>query len=249
MFFLKRSKKEKKVDGIKIPTHVALFMDGNGRWAKKRGLPRTAGHREGALTLKKVVRACDEIGIKYLTVYAFSTENWNRPKKEVDDLMSLLLDYLKNAEKELAGDCVCIKVIGDENRLSAEILNEIERVTISTSKNTGKGLTLNIALNYGSRNEIIHAFKKTLEDVKQEKLTIDEIDEKVITDRLYTSGIPDPDLVIRTSGEQRLSNFLLWQSAYSEFIFTDVLWPDFDKKHLLECLTEYSNRNRRFGGV
>lgn len=231
----------------KLPVHIAIIMDGNGRWAKKRGLPRNFGHREGSNTLKRIVKFCNGIGIKYMTVYAFSTENWNRPKSEVDTLMSLLLEYLKNADKELAGQNIRIRVIGEKTRLNEEIKNEITRVEKSTVGNTG--LNLNIALNYGSRNEIVHAVKEIAKDVKLGKLKIEDINESALESRLYTACIPDPDLLIRTSGEERLSNFLLWQLAYTEFWYTDVLWPDFTKEHILEAIKVYQSRNRRFGGV
>lgn len=250
MSFFKKlfSGKSKDATGSgKLPVHIAIIMDGNGRWAKKRGLPRNFGHREGSNTLKRIVKFCNGIGIKYMTVYAFSTENWNRPKSEVDTLMSLLLEYLKNADKELAGQNIRIRVIGEKTRLNEEIKNEITRVEKSTVDNTG--LNLNIALNYGSRNEIVHAAKEIAKDVKLGKLKIEDINENALESRLYTACIPDPDLLIRTSGEERLSNFLLWQLAYAEFWYTDVLWPDFSKEHILEAIKVYQSRNRRFGGV
>ena len=230
-----------------IPVHIAIFMDGNGRWAARRGLPRSAGHREGANTLKRTVKECNALGIKYLTAYAFSTENWNRPKEEVEALMSLLLEFLKNAEKELSGQNIQIRVIGDVQGLSQEIRNEIARVVGNTSKNDG--LTLVIALNYGSRSEIANAAARIARDVKQGRIAPEEINEKIFSDYLYTAGIPDPDLVIRPSGEQRLSNFLLWQSSYAEFWYSNILWPDFSKKDLFEALGEFQKRNRRFGGL
>lgn len=250
LFFKKLIKnKEKKVviDDSKLPLHVAIIMDGNGRWAKKRGLSRSIGHREGSNTLKRIVNYCDKIGIKYLTVYAFSTENWKRPKSEVDALMSLLLYYLRNAERELGGKSIRIRVIGDVKGLPEEIQTEIERVTKLTKDNTG--LNLNIALNYGGRNEILLAMRSIAKDVEKGVIRPEDIDEDMISGKLFTSGMPDPDLVIRTSGEKRISNFLLWQSAYSEFWYTDVLWPDFKEEHMLEAISEYQNRNRRYGGV
>jgi len=230
-----------------IPLHIAIIMDGNGRWAKRRGLPRSAGHREGANTLKRIVRASDELGIKYLTAYAFSTENWSRPKEEVDELMSLLLEFLRNADNELAGKNVRIMVIGEAEGLSDEIRREINRITEKTKSNTG--LTLLLALNYGSRREIIRAAEKISRDVKKGVLDPDEIDEKLFSDYLYTSGIPDPDMIIRPSGERRLSNFLLWQASYAELWYSDILWPDFTKKDLIQALREYQRRERRFGGL
>ena len=241
-------KKNKKDDELKkIPQHIAIFMDGNGRWARKRGLPRTAGHREGANVLKRIVEDCSNIGIRYITVYAFSTENWTRSKEEVDGIMQLLLEFLKNADRELAGKNVRIKVIGDTSPLSNEIKNEIVRVTNNTSNNDK--IELIIALNYGSKKEIADATKKIALEVSNGRLKPEEIDENTITKYLYTSGTPDPDLVIRPSGELRLSNFLLWQSAYSEFWYSNVLWPDFRRKNLIEALMEYQKRDRRFGGV
>lgn len=235
------------IDNTNMPAHIALIMDGNGRWAKKRGLPRNIGHREGSNTLRKIVKACSDIGIKYLTVYAFSTENWKRPKSEVDALMTLLLEYLKNADRELAGNNIRIRIIGDMNGLSDDIKQEVAKVEKSTSKNTGMNLV--IALNYGGRDEIVNAVRNIARDVKNGKLKPDEITEQTITGRLYTMGIPDPDLLIRTSGEMRLSNFLLWQLGYAEFWYTDVLWPDFDKDELMKAISEYQQRNRRYGGI
>ncbi|HOM01229.1 MAG TPA: isoprenyl transferase [Acetivibrio sp.] len=252
MSFLKnifkiRDRRKSNIDYTKLPAHIAIIMDGNGRWAKKRALPRSVGHREGAKTLKEISTFCGEIGIKYLTVYAFSTENWKRPKSEVDALMSLLLDYLKNAETHIGGKNVRIQVIGDISVFDDNIKKEIDRVTKLTSKNSG--LILNIALNYGSRDEIVHAAKRIAKEVAEGKINAGDIDEKVLNDRLYTAAIPDPDLLIRPGGEKRLSNFLLWQSAYTELWYTDVLWPDFKKEHILEAISDYQKRNRRFGGI
>lgn len=228
-----------------IPRHIAIIMDGNGRWAQKRGLSRTMGHREGSRTLKKIVEACYNLGVKYLTVYAFSTENWSRPKQEVDDLMNLILEYLLNAEKELKGKNVRIRVIGDRKRLPERIQKEIERVESNTRHI--QGLDFVIALNYGGRQEIIDAVSCLVEDVKAGKLC--EVNEQAIAERLYTHEIPDPDLLIRTSGEMRLSNFLLWQCCYTEFYFSKALWPDFDEACLREAILSYQGRQRRFGGV
>lgn len=238
-------KKNIEIDVNNIPKHIAIIMDGNGRWAKKRGLSRTMGHREGSRTLKKIVEACYKLGVRYLTVYAFSTENWSRPKEEVDDLMKLLLEYLKNAERELKGKNVRIRVIGERRNLPEEIVNEIERV----QKNTEhiEGLDFIIALNYGGRQELVDAVSHIVEDVRAG--LISEVNEDIISQRLYTSGIPDPDLLIRTSGEMRISNFLIWQCCYTEFYFCDVLWPDFSEEHLIEAIISYQGRQRRFGGV
>ncbi len=244
MFFSKK-KTNREIDYNNLPTHIGVIMDGNGRWAKKRGLPRSAGHSAGADTLKKIVTECNNIGIRYSTVYAFSTENWKRPKEEVDFLMNLLLDYLKNAEKTLAGENVVIKAIGSRAELSEEIQQQIIKTENFTKNNTG--IIMNIALNYGSREEIVNAVKKVSADLSSG--VIDDIDAESFSDYLYTANQPDPDLIIRTSGEQRLSNFLLWQSCYSEFWFTKKLWPDFSKKDLYEAISDYQNRGRRFGGV
>lgn len=249
MWFLGRSEKKRPVLDNKepVPVHIAIVMDGNGRWASQRGLPRNVGHREGANTLKRIVKDCNEIGIRYLTVFAFSTENWNRPKEEVEALMSLLLEFLRNADNELSGKNIRIKVIGEAKGLTGEIKQEIVRVMENTSNNTG--LTLVIALNYGSKTEIANAAARIARDVKRGTIKPEDINEKLLSSYLYTVGIPDPDLVIRPSGEKRLSNFLLWQSSYSEFWYSDILWPDFSKKHLLEAIGEYQRRNRRFGGL
>ncbi len=247
--FFGRKKKNKVILEHKdrIPVHIAVVMDGNGRWAEKRGLPRKAGHREGANTLKRIVTECDAIGVKYLTAYAFSTENWKRPKDEVNALMSLLLEFLRNADRELAGKNVRILVIGDTDKLSGEIQKEITRVVNNTSVNTG--ISLVMALNYGSRCEIASAAARLAKDVKDGRINSEDIDDKLFSDYLYTKGIPDPDLVIRPSGENRLSNFLLWQSSYSEFWYSNILWPDFSKNDLLEAISEYQKRDRRYGGL
>ncbi|WP_010252260.1 isoprenyl transferase [Acetivibrio cellulolyticus] len=254
MSFLSRFFKKNNIDNENfdidynnLPVHIAIIMDGNGRWAKERRLPRTVGHKEGSNNLDRIAHFCGEIGIKYLTVYAFSTENWKRPKSEVDTLMDLLLDYLKNAESHMRGRSVRIRTIGDSSALSKEIQEQIVRVTKLTENNSG--LTLNIAINYGGRDEIVHAVKELARDVAEGKIKCDNIDETMITNRLYTGDMPDPDLLIRPGGEKRISNFLIWQSAYTEFWYTDVLWPDFQKEHILEAIKEYQKRNRRFGGV
>lgn len=230
-----------------LPEHIAIIMDGNGRWASKRGLPRSAGHREGANNLKRIVSECNRIGIRFLTVFAFSTENWSRPKSEVDTLMSLLLEFLHNADKELAGQNIRIRIIGESEGLSPEIIKEIDRVVHKTESNTG--LNLVIALNYGSRNEIVQAAVKIAEDIRSGRMKPEDINEKVFSGYLYTAGMPDPDLIIRPSGESRLSNFLLWQSSYAEFWYSDALWPDFTKEDLHQALADYQKRNRRFGGL
>ena len=244
MLFRKKIKNE--VDFDNLPTHIGVIMDGNGRWAKKRRLPRSAGHSVGADTLKKIVTECNKIGIKYITVYAFSTENWKRPKEEVDYLMNLLLNYLRDAENTLAGENVVIRAIGSRAELSEEIRQQIVKTEEFTKNNTG--IVMNIALNYGAREEIAHAFGKMLEDAKTGKLS-DNVTAEDISNYLYTAGQPDPDLIIRTSGEERLSNFMLWQAAYSELWFTKKLWPDFNKNDLYQAIADFQHRGRRFGGV
>ncbi len=249
MFFLRKLFKKndiKQDDGI-IPEHIAIIMDGNGRWAKKRGLPRRIGHREGAMALKRTALHCNKIGIKYLTVYAFSTENWKRPKEEVDALMELFVEFLDDTEKELSKHSIRISFIGDLKIFSYKIQQKIRSVQERSNKNTG--LHLNIAINYGGRNELILAVKSVAEDVLKGVVSIDKIDDELFSNRLYTAGIPEPDLMIRTSGEKRISNFLLWQLAYSEFWFPEVLWPDFGEEHIRESIVEYRNRQRRYGGI
>lgn len=240
-------KKNETVNPGKLPVHIAIIPDGNGRWAKKRGLPRNVGHREGANVFKKVAKYCNKLGIKYLTLYAFSTENWSRPKPEVEGLMALLLEMLRSTDKELKGENIRIKVIGDVARLGGELQREIRRVVDNTGSNTG--LTVVFALNYGGRDELLHGVKSLIKDFMQGKLKLSEINEAEFSKKLYTSDIPDPDLLIRTSGEKRISNFLLWQLAYTEFWFTDVLWPDFQEKQVMEAIKVYQSRHRRFGGV
>ncbi|MBQ8301840.1 MAG: isoprenyl transferase [Clostridia bacterium] len=245
MFFSK--KKNKEIDMSRLPEHIGVIMDGNGRWAKKRGLPRSAGHSAGADSLKKIVTEANNLGIKYITLYAFSTENWKRPKEEVDYLMSLLLDYLKNAEKTLAGEDVVIRAIGSRKELSEEICEQIVKTENFTKDN--KGIVMNIALNYGAREEIVNAVKNIASDVKDGKIAVDDINDDVFESNLYTANQPDVDLLIRTSGEQRLSNFMLWQVSYAEMWFTDKLWPDFKPSDLHQAIIDFQNRGRRFGGV
>ena len=233
---------KKKVIERNLPTHIAIIMDGNGRWAKKRGLPRSAGHVAGAKTFKTIARYCNKIGIKYLTVYAFSTENWKRPQKEVDGIMNLLRDYLKDAEN-FKGENIRLKFIGNLEPLADDIKELIKKDEADSADATG--LTVNIAINYGGRDEITNAVKK----IVQSGIKVEDITEDTISSHLYTSDMPDPDFIIRPSGEYRLSNYLIWQSAYAEYWFSDVLWPDFLPKHLEQALDDYNNRNRRFGGV
>lgn len=238
---------ENVIDLSRLPAHIAIIPDGNGRWATKRGLPRSAGHREGSRNLKGVVKFAGEIGIKYMTIYVFSTENWVRPKPEVDALMSMLLEFLRNAENEIGGDNVRIRVIGNISILPEEFRSKIARVEKLTEKNGG--LTLVIAFNYGGRDEIVHAFRKIADEIKKGSLNPENIDEKLISANMYAPDIPDPDLIIRTSGEVRASNFLLWEAAYSEYLFPEELWPDFKREHLTEAIKEFQRRKRRFGGV
>ena len=230
-----------------IPAHVALILDGNGRWAKKRGLPRTFGHKEGCVTVEKTVEIAARMGIKYLTVYGFSTENWKRPQEEVDALMSLFKSYLNEALEDFKDDSIVVKFIGDKSGFNDE-LRELMIENEESSKDRD-GMVLNIAMNYGSRDEIVRAVRNISEDVRNGKISSDDITENLFSNYLYTAGQPDPDLIIRPSGEYRISNFLLWQSAYTEFVIMNKLWPDFQKSDLDEALKIYSSRNRRYGGV
>ena len=232
---------------MKIPNHVAIILDGNGRWAKSKGMPRNYGHTVGAKNVETVCRAADELGIKYLTIYAFSTENWNRPQNEVNALMKLLEGYLKNCIKTADKNNMRVRVIGEITRLSNAFQQRIHELETASASNTGLNLT--IAINYGSRDEILRAVRHMVEDAREGKLETKDIDENVFSSYLDTRELPDPDLLIRTSGEQRLSNYLLWQLAYSEFYFTDVPWPDFHKKELELAIEAYNKRDRRFGGL
>ena len=235
------------IDLQKIPAHIAIIMDGNGRWAKARFLPRTAGHKAGVETIRKVVKESSRLGIKYLTLYAFSTENWKRPKAEVDALMGLLVKYLRGEIEELHKNNVKVSAIGDYKELPKVCVEELDKAMEKTKENTG--IHLNIALNYGGRNDIREAVVKIAKDCKEGLIDLEDINEEIIKKNLSTGDTPDPDLVIRTSGEQRLSNFLLWEVAYSEFYYTDVHWPDFDEYELQRAVYAYQNRDRRFGGV
>lgn len=239
--------KEYLLENLNIPQHVAIILDGNGRWAKKRMLPRNMGHVQGAKTVEQICEDAHDLGVKYLTVYAFSTENWSRPENEVAAIMKLLRNYLKDCIKRANTNDMRVRVIGERGRLDEDIRQKIEELEKSTSKNTGLNFT--IGINYGSRDEMIRGMRKMAEDVKAGKYLPDEIDEKLYESYLDTAGIPDPDLLIRTSGEQRLSNYLLWQMAYTEFYFTDVLWPDFNKDELYQAILQYNKRQRRFGGL
>lgn len=235
------------IDKERLPKHVAIIMDGNGRWADRRNLPRVAGHRAGIDSVYEAVELCGELGIYALTLYAFSSENWKRPILEINALMKLLLDQLQERTPELNDKNVKLRIIGDITRLPRRIVYEINRSIDITKNNTG--LILNLALSYGGRHEILKAVKSIINDIEKNKLKIDNLDEETFSSYLDTANIPDPDIIIRTSGEMRLSNFLLWQSAYSEIYVTDVLWPDFRKKDLLLALLSYQQRKRRFGGL
>lgn len=233
-----------------LPRHIGFIMDGNGRWAKMRGLERSAGHVEGAKAFRKIGEYCADLGIEYVTFYAFSTENWNRPKKEVLSLMKLFKEYLREGDGRLAENDIRqmrLRFIGEREGLPSDLLKLIERAEKETAKYSK--ITVNIALNYGGRAELKSAVKSIAQKVKDGDLSIDDITEQTISDNIYTAGQPDPDIIVRPSGEYRLSNFLTWQSAYSEFWFSDILWPDFTEEHVNEILTDFQNRNRRFGGV
>ena len=230
-----------------IPNHVAIILDGNGRWAKKKGMPRTYGHVKGCENLEKICSVAKELGIKYLTVYAFSTENWKRSKEEVDALMKLFRNYMKKCIKISRDNKMQVRVIGDPTAFDPDLQEKIKELEEYSSQYDE--LYFQIALNYGSRDEIKRAVQKMAEDVKAEKLNPEEISEQTISDYLDTKGLPDPDLLIRTSGEERLSNFLMWQLAYTEFYFTDVAWPDFNKAEFEKAIAKYNQRDRRFGGV
>ena len=232
---------------MNIPQHVAIILDGNGRWAKAKGMPRNYGHAQGSKNVEKICEEAWRMGIKYLTVYAFSTENWNRPKEEVNALMKLLRNYMKTCLKTAAKNDMKVRVIGDITKLDEDIQKRILELEEAT-KNNG-GLNFQIAINYGSRDEITRAVRALAEDVKKGKLMPEEVDETCIEKYLDTHDIPDPDLLIRTSGEQRLSNYLLWQLAYTEFYFTDVPWPYFTKQELEKAIEQYNSRDRRYGGV
>lgn len=236
-----------EIDMNNIPKHIGIIMDGNGRWAKKHGLKRSDGHRAGAKTLEDITDYCGKIGVRFLTVYAFSTENWKRPKEEVDAIMDLLYEYLSNMEKLIGGRDCRIRVIGDRSALSDTLREKIAEVEEYTKDRTGP--TLNIALNYGGRDEIVRAAKRAAVSLKNGEISEDDITEEYMSSLMYTGDNPEVELIIRPSGEKRLSNFLLWQCAYSEFWFADTCWPDFTEKHMRRAIGEYQKRNRRFGGI
>ncbi len=246
--FKKDAIKEKiQLDMERIPAHIAIIMDGNGRWAKQRRLPRTMGHRAGMKNIKMMVEESSNLGVKYLTLYAFSTENWKRSKEEVGALMGLVVEFINKEFDELHRNNVKLNSIGDISKLPEKSKAAVEDAMYKTRNNTG--LTLNIALNYGGRDEIVKGVKEIAKEVLEGKLQLDEIDDNIISDHLYTSGMPDPDIIIRPSGELRLSNYLLWQSAYSEFWFSNINWPDFTKEDLRRAISDFQKRDRRFGGV
>lgn len=236
-----------EIDRKKLPLHIAIIMDGNGRWATKRGLPRTYGHRAGVESLRDIVRICSDLGIRILTVYAFSTENWKRPRDEVNFLMNLLVEYLNRELEELYKNGVRINHLGSLQNLPPAVLKALQTGVERTRDN--KGLTLNVALNYGGRQEIVDAVKSVVADVIEGRLSPDSIEEKTISERLYTAGQSDPDLLIRLAGDFRVSNFLLWQFAYTEFYISPVMWPDFRRIDLLNAILDFQRRERRFGGL
>ena len=238
---------KKKIENLPAPRHIASIMDGNGRWAKNRGLPRTAGHAAGAETFRRIANYCRTLGVEYLTVYAFSTENWKRSEEEIAGIMKLLKNYLLEAMQDMEKNHVRFKFFGDLTRLSPE-LQELCRQAEQTSS-AYHDVQVNFCLNYGGRDEIVRAARRFAQDVAEGRRQAEELTESVLEEYLYSAGVPDPELIIRPSGELRISNFLLWQSAYSEFVYMNVLWPDFNEKHLDQAIEEYHRRNRRFGGV
>ena len=241
------STNELSLDMENIPKHIAIIMDGNGRWAKKRKLPRSMGHKAGVETIRRILKEADRLGVKHMTLYAFSTENWKRPKEEVEALMKLLVQYLTNEVEGLHQNGVVLRILGDTNTLPTTVKNKIDEAIELTKDN--KGIVLNVAFNYGGRDEIIRAVKNIVTDIKTGNIDEDNINESLFSNYLYTKDSPDPDLIIRPSGEQRISNFLLWQCAYSEFWYSNVNWPDFREKDLQRAIYDYQNRDRRFGGV
>ena len=238
---------ERDIENLVIPQHVALILDGNGRWAKKRGLPRTVGHKQGCVTVEQTVEDAARLGIRYLTVYGFSTENWKRSAEEVGALMQLFRFYLKRLLKIAKKNNVRVKMIGDRTRFDSDIIEGINRLEDETAANTG--MTFVIAVNYGGRDEIKHATQEIAKQVQAGTLSPDDITEQTIADHLYTAGLPDVDLLIRPSGELRLSNYLIWQCAYAEYYFTNILWPDFNRNELNRALADFAQRGRRFGGI
>lgn len=247
MGIFKKKQAQAAVDFSALPEHIAIILDGNGRWAKRRGMPRTAGHAVGSETFRKVATYCNDIGIKYLTVYAFSTENWKRPQEEISTIMSLLEKYILEAIDEVRKKNLKLRFWGSREGLSEKIRGLMENAEAESDGMTG--MQVNVCLNYGARNEIANAMREIAYDVQNGKISPNEISEADIESRLYSAGTPAPDLLIRPGGEMRLSNFLLWQLAYSEMVFTDKLWPEFDERELDRAIAEYQRRNRRFGGI
>lgn len=247
MALFRKKTHQTDISQYQLPAHIGIIMDGNGRWAKKRNLPRSAGHNAGGKVFRKISRYCSDIGIKYLTVYAFSTENWKRPKEEIDSLMKLFKDYLEEALRDFKDDSIVVRFIGDKSPFDDE-LKALMKENEEGSKDRD-GMVLNIAMNYGSRDELVRCVRNIALAVNNGEINVDSIDEKLISDNLYTANQPDPDLIIRPSGEHRISNFLLWQSAYAEFVIMNKLWPDFDTYDLDEAIKIYNQRNRRFGGI
>ncbi|WP_097025504.1 isoprenyl transferase [Clostridium peptidivorans] len=243
----KQENEDISLDENNIPRHIAIIMDGNGRWAKQRNLPRPMGHKAGVENIRQIVKECSNLGVKYLTLYAFSTENWKRPAEEVNALMKLLVEYLKKEVEELHQNKVVVKSIGEIENLPSICREELKNAYEKTKNNTG--LVLNLALNYGGRDEILRGIKLLYEDLNMEKIMLEDMDSEMFSKYLYTKDMPDPDLIIRPSGEQRISNFLLWQCAYSEFWYSDIKWPDFKKEHLHKAIYDFQNRDRRFGGI
>lgn len=243
MFFRKKAVTEHRV----VPVHIGIIMDGNGRWAKKRRLPRSAGHKAGANNFRTITRYASRIGVKFLTVYAFSTENWSRPEEEVGALLSLFKDYLEEALRDFMDENIRVRFIGDVSAFPEDLRTLIREVEEASAGKTG--MVLNLAMNYGGRAELVRAARAFAQDVEEGKREAAGLSERVFSEYLYTAGQPDPDLIIRPSGEQRISNFLLWQSAYAEFVYFDILWPDFKTSDLDEAIAIYSSRQRRFGGV
>ena len=234
-------------EDLKMARHVAIILDGNGRWAKAKGMPRNYGHVQGAKTVEVICEEAYKMGIQYLTVYAFSTENWNRPKDEVDALMKLLRNYLKNCLKTAEKNRMCVRILGDKSGLDEDIREKIQELEEATKNNDG--LHFQIAINYGGRDELVRSVRKLTQRVQRGELQPEEINEAMVEECMDTAGIPDPDLLIRTCNEQRISNFLLWQLAYTEFYFTPVAWPDFSKDELMKAVEAYNRRNRKFGGL
>jgi undecaprenyl diphosphate synthase len=234
-----------RLDKNKVPKHVAIIMDGNGRWARQQGLKRIFGHRHALTSVRSTVEGANEIGIKFLTLFTFSTENWNRPQDEIDELMNILVSAIEKEVPELNKNRIRLNTIGNIAKMNGKVQEKLKKATIFTAENTG--LTLTLALNYGSREEFIECVKCCVQEIIDKKMQTNEISETLISSKLYTKDMPDPELIIRTSGEKRISNFLLWQAAYSEFYFTETLWPDFRKQHLFDAIYDYQQRERRFG--